>query len=78
MTYNGLSTLKDKPPFETEPQAGNLLSVEQTGFTSCNHYFGSNDALERKIFPDLKQYRKVHILAEGFQNKGNEIYSHTG
>ena len=49
------------------------LSVEQTGFTSCNHYFGSNDALERKIFLDLKQYREVHILADGFLNKGNEI-----
>ena len=54
------------------------LSMEQTSFTSCNHYFGSNDALERKIFLDLKQYREVHILAEGFQNKGNEICSHTG
>ena len=52
---------------EAEPQAGNLLSMEQTGFTSCNYYFGSNGRSGRKKFLDLKQCREVHTLKEGFQ-----------
>ena len=67
MTYDELSTLKDKLPFGGRTPSWKFVKYGTNRFHKLQLLFWIKRSLWKEKFLDLKQCREVHTLKEGFQ-----------
>ena len=67
MTYDGLSTLKDKLPFGGRTPSWKFVKCGTNRFHRLQLLFWIKRSLWKEKFLDLKQCREVHTLKESFQ-----------